>query len=757
MKTLLDLSSKFFDILDMADYRKPETAQSDKQCFQNALCQFLASGKKEDAFSVYFCFSELFKLFGEGYDNTQKLLEMLSDHEYHTGELLSKHRDHYSHSVYVFALGIAFYANDSGFRDNYTRFYGLRDDGRAAFNFLKHWGIIALFHDIGYPYQLAYEQIKNYAVEVWGKGDKSALFVTYGNYDAFVALDDASAARLDGVFPDGAPFKTFNDLLAYGLQVRMGYDRQNVAFLPRDRVVNEPKFMDHGYFSAIILAKKLFARPDFRIDLEVLDVFTAILLHNSFNKYEEKITGRHPVRFEEHPLAYLLIICDEMQCWDRLAYGKVSKLHPIAWDFGLDIRENSVFLCYIYDSYRVDEYKDESSLEIKVVNNKNYSEMADGSFVSKILSFVETPLDIKVSTREVKKEKKTNLYASDNNFICLCDIAKAIHISYNGHCKSLSSDFISEDFGKLDLEFKMSNIEQAKSYGSKLELINCFFSRKDLDYPVVTDFNKVEANYLNNIGFLCREEHVRWVKEKLAMGWSYGTDYSSREERNRKKIHRDIVPYDSLDANERSKDELMINNILALLKKFDSNIKIYNFRTGRKPNLEIAGVGHRFYNDIRDDLKQQVKNLLEQFSKTNHVIVRTCFAFGADQLIAECAAELGITIKADIPMPLEEYIEDVRQDAIAHGHRFGKEEELHMRHLIAQAVVCRVVPDKKQKYAAASEYIVKKCDKLIALWDGVRIPLADKDGNPINRGGTYDCVRMAEGYKKEVITIDCYR
>ena len=35
---------------------------------------------------------------------------------------------------------------------------------------------------------------------------------------------------------------------------------------------------------------------------------------------------------------------------------------------------------------------------------------------------------------------------------------------------------INESFEKLPLEFKVSNIEQAKSYAYKLELINCFYT-----------------------------------------------------------------------------------------------------------------------------------------------------------------------------------------------------------------------------------------------------------------------------------------
>ncbi len=753
MKTLSEWSSKFFDLLDMKNYEKPETAESDKLCFQNSLKQFLASGKKEDAFSVYFCFSEIFKLFGQGYENTKKLLEMLSDHEYHSGELLSKHRDHYSHSVYVFALGLAIYANDPAYRTNYLSFYRLEDNGISAYQFLKFWGMVALFHDIGYPFQLAHEQIKTYAEEVWGKDGKSNPFVSYGNFNEFIALSAETSENLAKIFPEAQTFFDLNDLFAYGLHVREGYDPKKVCPILTERIVNQPKFLDHGYFSAAILARQLFSFPEYKFDIRYLDVLTAILLHNNFNKYDAP--DRHPIRFDEHPLAYLIILCDELQCWDRLAYGKVSKRDPIAWEVSLDIAANTLLVNYTYDSFVTREYNDGLELNVKI--NKNYQEMNNGTFVKKIYSYIETPLNIAVKTQEKKKEKRSRLFASDDNFIGLCDLAKAIHISYNDHCKSLSNDFISEDFGKLDLEFKMSNIEQAKSYAYKLELINCFFSRKELDYPVVEDFNHVEANYKNNLGFLCREEHVRWVKEKLAMGWKYGTDYTGREERNRKKIHKDIVPYEMLTTEEQSKDELMVNNIIDLLKKFDSNIKIYNFRAGRKPNLEIAGTGHRFFHDDPDKLKIKIKKILSSYSKTHHVIVRTCFAYGADQLIAECAAELGLTLKADLPMPVEEYIENVRHDTVSNGHKFGKEEELKMRHLLAQTVVCRVVSDPVYTYAAANAYIVKKCDKLIALWDGKELPLEDYDGKPINRGGTYDCITMAKACNKEVITVDCNR
>ena len=159
-----------------------------------------------------------------------------------------------------------------------------------------------------------------------------------------------------------------------------------------------------------------------------------------------------------------------------------------------------------------------------------------------------------------------------------------------------------------------------------------------MDYPVVESFKdpKIGAIGSNNFEFLCREEHVRWVREKLNLGWKYGEegkDYFSIEERNRKKLHKCIVPYECLTEEDKMKDAIMIDNIIPLLKKFGNNIRIYSYRSGRKPDLVVAGIGHRFYKDDEKKLKEAVISILKEFMEENRVIVRTGYAYGADQLI----------------------------------------------------------------------------------------------------------------------------
>ncbi len=754
MKPLNHYTDRFFNELSLAAV-SGEQAESDKTCFKKQLEKFLASGSKEDAFTVYFCFAEIFKVFGNGYDNTKKLLETLSDHEYHSGELLSKHRDHYSHSVYVFALGLAIYAGDGNFGSAFNRFYGCETSQCAALKFLYLWGMCSLFHDIGYPFQLAHEQIKSYSEELWGKKNPQSTFVSYGNLETFTAIDVEAQSRLQTLLGVSVPFPSIDVLLAYGLKLREGYDEAAVIKKLRERIAYQPNFMDHGYFSAVILAKQLLSRPDFPFGIEMLDVLTAILLHNNFNKYDAP--DRHPIALDEHPLSYLLIICDELQCWDRLAYGKVSKRDPIAWDICLSIGDNRIAAEYVFESSEICDGDGETR------PNKSYFEISSGEFLRKIKSYVNTDLNLTAAVRVKPKKKKSYLYASDNSFINLCDFAKAVHASYIDNCTKLSIDRVNDSFDELPLEFKVSNIEQAKSYAYKLELINCFYSSKELDYPVVNSFKSDSYGLegADNLGFLCREEHLRWVKEKISFGWKYGKDYKDNKERNRKKIHKDLVPYEVLTKSERKKDEIMIDNIIPLLKKFGNNIKIYSYRTGRKPDLEIAGTGHRFIKGDTDKLKAQIKKILLKYNENYRVIVRTCYAYGADQLIAECANELGITTKAVIPDSYEIYIKTVRRDCAANGKKMTADEVMKMRLLLAQTVVCKTVKDSENYHLGASKYIIDKCDKLIALWDGEELPLEDENGNGINLGGTYHCIKMArdKGLKdgKDVYIINCER
>ncbi|MCF0114118.1 MAG: hypothetical protein HUJ56_02110, partial [Erysipelotrichaceae bacterium] len=161
----------------------------DRLCFEKAIGRFLASGSREDAFDIYYCYCEIFKPFGSGYDSTGILLELLSEHETNASSLLMKHRDHYSHSVYVFLIGLSIYKNHEDYRKAYNDKYGLKEGKESSCHFLEYWGLSSLFHDVGYPFEIAHQQLKAYVCKLDASNNDDygfAPYVSYRNMDDFV-------------------------------------------------------------------------------------------------------------------------------------------------------------------------------------------------------------------------------------------------------------------------------------------------------------------------------------------------------------------------------------------------------------------------------------------------------------------------------------------------------------------------------------------------------------------------------------------
>lgn len=765
MDTLLNLSNRFFYYL-LNNSDNNDSQYRELHCLNSSLNTFLRTGAREDAFIVYFCFCEIHKLFGEGYDNTKKLLDLLADHEYHSGELLAKHRDHYSHSVYVFALGLAIFANNKTYRQTYCEFYDYSDYDSYS-EFLRYWGITSLFHDIGYPFQLAHEQIKQYCCELWGNSQANP-YVSYGNFDNFISIKD-NEREVIASYDNNAlsNIKNINEILAYAVNLRLGYSKKEIEEKLYSRVLVQPNFMDHGYFSSVLILKQLLSSNGLHLNKAIMDVLSAILLHNNFNKYE--IPNSRSISLNEHPLAYLMILCDELQNWDRYAYGKISKRDPIAYDIRLNIDDNAIRVNYIFDKTTV-------PIGNTIRSNKSFEEIQSRIFTTQIIGgeigdknykgFISPNIELAAYAEEKAKIKKHTLTFSDSNLVNLYDFAVAIHASYLNLCNE-SSHSLNMLFGELPLEFKISNILLAKSYSQKLELINCFYSDKELDYPIVEDI-EIDGNGSAdsaNLEILSRNEHVRWVREKIKLGWKYGIsgiDFSSIEERNNKKLHNCLIPYELLTEEDKNKDREAIKNIIPMLRKMGSNIKVYRLPYEQKPSIVVAGIGHRYIKDDTFIIKKKVKEILTDLCLKYNVVVSTSYAYGADQIIAECANELNLMTHAVLPYPHDDFIKYVKEDAVINGIKYTSEDEMHLRLLLAQTMICESIKrEKGNVFEMVAKRNLNKCNKLIAIWDEKELALNDENNNPINRGGTYDCIVRAKelGMKEgvDIFIIKCNR
>jgi hypothetical protein len=426
-----------------------------------------------------------------------------------------------------------------------------------------------------------------------------------------------------------------------------------------------------------------------------------------------------PIHLKSQPLAYLLMLCDELQCWDRAPYGEASKLQELAWDMDIEFNNGKITLNYYFE---IGKDKDTEKIKNLISNIK-----------AKVVDTNELAV-MQANPTVKKKDKKVYDYFSDSKFINLCKIAEAINVSYMEDCQYANiKEYMQQEFDYLTLEYKLSNVAQAKNYVRHLEDINCFFSDRRLDYTPVEEFTEDE------IEFLAVNEHIRWVNEKVSMGWKYGTDYSNRNEREQKRIHKDIVPYNDLNSDAKKKDYNPVNNMIKHLAKY--GVKVYRMNN-KNPAYYLGCVGHRDlsrienFNEekVRGEIRTYIRELQEKYTLT----LFCGFADGADLLFAEEAIKCNVSVIAVIPCEWKEFMKEHKDG----GVKFVQ--------LLSQTKEVRVKPNHVNLYTEVSRYVVRQCNEMLVLWDGEKVPFVDENGNEINRGGTYDALTLAQKAGKHI-------
>ena len=589
-------------------------------CLETELGKFIDSGTAEDAYTIYYCYLEMF--FGH-YGKSKKMVELLSEFESNGSSLLMKHRDHYSHSVYVFSLGLAIYHSNELFRKTFNRYYGFpEDENKEAANFfLKYWGMTSLFHDIGYPFELPFEQVMSYFEVDKKKRSEGVPFLAYRDLGSLNRLDEDTKKRFCELY--GKDFDTLEELFSHSIAEKLGtvygFTEEHLTNVLARKPAYPDEFsffMDHAYFSAA----RLFQQLESSFGAEGLekvhvDALTAIILHNSLYKFSiafYKKEGTKPLRIELHPLAYLLMLCDELQCWDRTAYGRNSRneLHPMAADF--DFSASAVTVTYFFDkaeSEKIDYYWEQYSnwkdgKTDKEPELKAYSSMAGDrkDFESDIKRIVDTeqiPLTVKVALTENDRTVK-HTYLSRSNFLHLYDFAVSLNGRYKyENLESQTPESVMEsDFEKLSLEYQLSNINQAKNFGKYLNAIDCFYTDQPVDFGMVTEFNGEQT------AIFAPMEHERWVLEHQRMGWISGDLYETIESdlppstlREQFRMHklamdgeltheRVVKHYLSLPPEVQEKDYAPFNSMLRLIKKYDG-LRIYKLD---KDDIDINSI-----------------------------------------------------------------------------------------------------------------------------------------------------------------------
>jgi len=575
----------------------------DRRCLEHAVHMFMKTGTAEDAFDIFFCYMEMFM--GD-YHTSKRMIEMLSEFEQNASSLLTKHRDHYSHSVYVFILGLAIYETSEFFRRTYKEFYKFEDEHKAAHHFLEYWGLTSLFHDIGYPFELPFEQVKSYFEDTGKTFDsKNDPFITYKNIEDFISLSEDEKNAVNAL-DDNLYSSACNicNLLALNINEKLGneynVDVESLTETITDKPIHPDKFggfMDHAFFSSAILFKKLVEELD-KLKPEHIDVISAIMLHNSFFKFF--ITGNykknyHPLNAQLHPLAYMLMFCDELQCWNRISYGKNSRreTHPMWCHFTFS--GNKIIALYAFDTEeqnKIDHYEYEYrqwEANAKIGDMpilKEYSSIKTGKFLDDIQRIVlldDDKINLNVGFKTERAAINRTVYMSDSSYTSLHNFTVALFgrrkHKYDGVMFLTAEDIkeLEDSFSQQSLEFQLSSVSRAKHFAEYLHNIGCFYTDRPIGLEMLSEFTPEQMAVIGPL------EHDRWENEKYYMGWVYGTKY--QEITNDKKLSKALreqfrmncllgVDYDDLSEEEQDKDTKPMELLIKLIKQFDG-LRIY--------------------------------------------------------------------------------------------------------------------------------------------------------------------------------------
>jgi hypothetical protein len=222
------------------------------------------------------------------------------------------YRDHTAHQLRVAVLGD--YLLD--LKSKAGELEGVVGDqlGLSKEDVRKAWWFTGLLHDVGYPLEKLYHSLNWSLVnELLRCYPSLGIKVTPMHID--LASNELENKEYLAILTQGLP-KRWQSLIKGGLGVP-GTTNTSTVFVPsssRQEYKPQSAKMDHGVVAAVSLLRTLGTpeRLKQRLpeDRPLIEASRAIALHNFASKLGA-------VTFEEHPLAFLLIVADELQEWSR--------------------------------------------------------------------------------------------------------------------------------------------------------------------------------------------------------------------------------------------------------------------------------------------------------------------------------------------------------------------------------------------------------------------------------------------------------
>ena len=628
----------FFD--DLVLYDDYYNKHNYKGLLKAGIDVFLDNETSYNAYEIYQTFFMIYQITSENKSNESTdensivnepntlldLVKIMKKYEESTGDLIEKQRDHFIHSVNVFLLGLAIYSQNKKYRDKfreyvlrspYKKYYQI-DGNFSNEEFLYRWGVASLFHDIGYPVEIIGKQLKKFindgikSISNTYDADTAIDFKDFDEFNSIVKLNPDFADEYMETYPKSKFLNLFKptDIMAH--KIANDFPKLDINKLIRHLnsfvdIMGDSGFIDHGFFSAILVLDSYgyliqkYAKNTSFFFYPIVDSASAILLHNYYRNVLQKkpfsLGGLHP---GENPLAYLLILCDELQEWNRQPFGVKDKKRSHVNDLLINITDEKINIEYIVKSGSI---------------GLGFSEDKEDLLrhVLRIRSIFSSDLTVTTKVKQdniLREIVKSEIQAPDTLLRNVEKLAIEIHNQYISTIKSQyqekldNGEEIDEDlqkkydglcsFDDLSPQLKIANIRQARSIPRKLNMIGCEIANKSDEREAIVEFSPEEVLDLAIF------EHDEWCEEKIGTGWTYG---EQKDVENL--VTPYLVPWDDLDAEIQQFDIDPVKNIPNLidsigLKIVRTKIRLLTFKM------------HEFYedgNDVEefDDLPEYIK------------------------------------------------------------------------------------------------------------------------------------------------------
>ena len=307
----------------------------------------------------------------------------------------------------------------------------------------------------------------------------------------------------------------------------------------------------------------------------------------------------------KNPIAYLLILCDELQEWNRQPFGVMDKKKSHVNDLGLIIDDTRIEVDYLVKtgSIGLGFSEDKEELLKNVLSIRSV-------FRRGLLIFTDVRKDSNIMREIVKSEIQPPNTLLRN----VEKLALQIHQQYidtttsqyeekkaNGELDDKTREKYEglTDFDGLSSKLKLANIRQARSIPKKLNMIGCERANASDKREAIREFSPEE------VLDLAIYEHDEWCNEKLAMGWTYG---EVRDDDNM--IHDCLVPWEDLTPEIQQYDIDPVKNIPSLVESI--GLKIVRSKI-RMLTIEM----HKFYQS-KEEGTQDFEDLPDYIKYSNY-------------------------------------------------------------------------------------------------------------------------------------------